>query len=143
MKIILATKQQHFFDVMRIRSKVFILEQNVDADIEIDDIDNYANQYVAYDDDNKACATFRIFKEDHHAYIGRLAVLKNYRKQGIGSYILSNCNDLIKEMDSSIKEIHLHAQVQAVDFYEKNGFKKQGEIFMDANIEHILMVKEI
>lgn len=138
MKIIKATNQAHFFDIVDIRAQVFIKEQDVDAAIEFDEIDRSATQFIAYDDNNVPCATCRLFFKNSIAFIGRLAVKKEYRHQGIASALLKNCEENIPD---NINEIHLHAQVRAKALYQVNGYEEDGDIFDDANIPHILMTK--
>lgn len=138
MKIIEATKQAHFFDIVDIRAQVFIKEQDVDAAIEFDEVDRAATQFIVYDDNDIPCATCRLFFKDSIAFIGRLAVKKEYRHQGIASALLKNCEEHIP---NNINEIHLYAQVRAKPLYQANGYKEDGDIFDDANIPHILMIK--
>lgn len=139
MKIIKANEQKHFFDAIKIRTNVFISEQKIDANLEIDEIDNYANHLIVYDN-NIACATCRFFIKNDIAYIGRLAVLKAYRNKGIASLLLRECE---KYLYPNYNKIHLHAQISVSEFYKKNGYQEHGNIFDDAGIKHILMIKEL
>ena len=138
MKVILATEQKHFADAFRIRTNVFIGEQHVPVSEEIDDYDAYTPIFVAYDND-RAIGTARvIIKENQIAKIGRVAVVKEARKKGIGKQLMLEVISYISHKTGA-KEIRLDAQLTAVKFYKSLGFISHGEIFKDAGIDHIAM----
>ena len=83
----------------------------------------------------------RAVLSENSAYIGRIAVKKNLRGRHIGLQICRFVIDYCEEQ--GCKYIWLNAQVQAQGFYEKLGFKSEGEPFMEAGIEHIKMSMEI
>lgn len=142
MTVILATKQKHFADVFRIRTTVFIGEQSVPVQEEIDDYDCFVPIFIAYENE-KALGTARVIVKDHDiAKIGRVAVLKEARKKGVGKALMLEAMKYIKE-ETTAKEIQLDAQLTAVKFYEGLGFKCKGEIFKDAGIDHIAMTYPI
>ena len=89
-------------------------------------------------DNNKAVATGRL-KAD--GQIGRMAVLKPYRRLGAGSMLLDFILDDAKK--SGLESVYCHAQVAVINFYLKKGFEKTGEVFLDANIPHQAMFKKI
>ena len=127
------------FDIAyNIRLEVFVKEQNVPVEIESDEYDKIATHVLAfYDGAPVGCGRIVFF--DEYAKIGRVAVLLNKRKNGIGKLI---CEELIKiALERDAKKVILHAQCVAVQFYEKLGFTSEGEIFDDAGIDHISMVK--
>ena len=120
-----------------IRRIVFIEEQGVPESLEWDEHDNFASHFlVLYK--NKVIASARL-KPD--GQLGRMAVLPDYRNQGIGSallrFILKNINT------ENYSQIYLHAQNTAISFYEKQGFICRGELFYEANIPHREMLKKI
>lgn len=124
-------------DIQEIRTKVFILEQKIDKEIEFDGEDKNALHTLIYFD-NKAVATGRILKDGK---IGRVAVLKDYRKKGLGEKII---NSLITQgKNNDFKEVYLDSQEDAIKFYEKLGFVINGEMFTKANIKHQKMVKTL
>lgn len=121
-----------------IRRKVFIEEQNVPEALEWDEYDNHCIHILVTDDNSKPVATGRM-KDDGH--IGRMAVLKEYRKLGIGRKIL---NELISlAIKKNLKKIYLHAQTTAIPFYQQQGFETCSEEFMDAGIPHKSMQREL
>lgn len=137
MKFIQAKNQAEIFAVIYIRKKVFIDEQKVSVDEELDGMDFVADHYLV-ESKGEFIGTCRIYYQDSEATIGRVAVLKEFRKKGGASLMMENA---IKEIrKKNIKSIHIGAQVQAVDFYEKFGFKICGDLYLDANIKHYPMV---
>lgn len=120
-----------------IRYKVFVEEQQVPKEMEIDEEDTHALHFLVMDNKkHQPLATGRLLENGH---IGRMAVLKEYRNRRVGSKLLSAIIDEARKRD--INEIFLNAQISAVGFYEKNGFTAHGEEFMDAGIPHIKMTR--
>lgn len=139
MKTILAKIQQHFVDALSIRIAVFIGEQSVPISEEIDEDDRFVPIFVIYEND-QALGTARVLTKEKGIYkIGRVAVRKEARGQGVGKQLMLDVMDYIKEQKLA-KEIRLDAQVSALPFYEGLGFQAYGEVFQDAGIDHIAMV---
>lgn len=128
--------EEDLTDAFSIRRKVFIEEQKVPEEIEMDELDAYAIHAVAYDGD-KAVATGRIIYDGDTYKIGRIAVLKEERGKQYGDFIVRMLVD--KAFLHGAKEVLLGAQLPAVGFYEKIGFKPCGEEFEEAGIPHIPM----
>ena len=123
-----------------IRMEVFVGEQGVPVELELDKLDEGAVHVLAYVDGIPAGCGRLLLKGDE-SKIGRVAVRKNMRRYGIGSGI---CKLLISiAADNGVQKIHLGAQLTAVEFYSSLGFKKEGEVFVEAGIEHIKMVTSI
>ncbi|MBD3671080.1 MAG: GNAT family N-acetyltransferase [Gammaproteobacteria bacterium] len=113
-----------------IRRLVFIEEQGVPEELEWDGLDADAIHLLARDSGRPvACA--RMLKDGH---IGRMSVLKEYRRQGIGTRMIQRLVDLGREQ--SLAQVYLDAQVHATAFYERLGFQVMGNEFMDAGIPH-------
>ena len=130
MNVILATNQKHFADAFRIRTTVFIGEQSVPVQEEIDDYDCFVPIFIAYEDE-KALGTARvIIKNKDIAKIGRVAVLKEARKKGFGKNLMLEAMSYIKGQTTA-KEIQLDAQLTAVKFYESLGCKKVYETIVE------------
>ena len=134
------TTQKDYFQAMKIRTLTFIKEQNVDSEIEIDDIDEWCEHYGVFINEQMV-ATCRIFPADtiKSMHLGRIAVLKDYRNQHIGSFLMQEIEKVIKA--SGKNRIELGAQLQALPFYEKNGYHRYGECFVEADIMHTMMEK--
>ena len=118
-----------------IRRQVFIVEQEVPEELEWDEFDETATHLIALID-GEVIGTARL-KID--GQIGRMAVLKPYRHRGIGSRLLQLA--LTTARDMHYPKVYLHAQVEAIPFYEKHGFTAEGEVFYEANIPHRGMFK--
>jgi len=114
-----------------VRRKVFIEEQQVPEALEWDEFDPVSIHILVTDDNDTPVATGRM-KTDGH--IGRMAVLKEHRNQGVGTAILQQLINYAIQQD--LKKVYLHAQVSALTFYEKQGFKVYSDEFMDAGIPH-------
>jgi len=119
----------------KIRYEVFEIEQKVSHELEFDDMDESSGHVIVYTDEGEPAATARLIDKGCGKYkIGRVAALKKYRKQGYGEAAMKLLIDKAKAMKG--KEILIEAQLKAVDFYKKLGFKEYGEVFLDAGIEH-------
>lgn len=123
-----------------IRSAVFIEEQGFKE--EFDETDKNSLHAVLFVD-GKAAGTARMFTEDggKSYHIGRVAVLKEYRKFGLGSSIMNALCEKAKELGA--KKCELSAQCRAKGFYNKLGFIESGEVYLDENCPHIYMEKEL
>ncbi|MGX7043163.1 GNAT family N-acetyltransferase [Leuconostoc holzapfelii] len=130
-------------DALNIRKAVFVAEQGVPMQLELDnpDIEAAALHIVAYVD-GKLAATARVF-EAHPGiwHVQRVATLFPMRGQGIGRQLF----DYIEKLAPGyrIQTLDLGAQVQAKGFYESLGFQPYGDAFIEANILHINMKKEL
>ena len=119
-----------------IRYAVFVKEQGIAAELEIDDYDPIAEHALAYVD-GQCVATARIYLDEQNASkakIGRMAVLKDFRGQGIGTALLGEA--IRAGMMQGASTFELHAQQSAVPFYAKLQFKPDGAIFDEVGIPH-------
>jgi len=124
-----------------IRRRVFIEEQQVPEEIEMDDDDAHAFHALAILDGNPVgCGRF-VAHGDDEVKIGRMAVLKNLRTGGIGRQILVYLMRIARER--GYRHAVLHAQRTAEDFYLKNGYAPVGDVFEEAGIAHRKMVREL
>ena len=125
--------QQAEQDLRAIRTPVFIKEQAVAPDFEWDEIDQVAVHLLATQN-NEPIACLRII--DFHK-IGRMAVLKEFRGNGLGAILLLEAVKICKAHGS--KTVHLSAQTHAIGFYEKCGFKVTSAVYQDVHIAHVDM----
>lgn len=123
--------------IHQVRNSVFIVEQNVPVELEFDEKDPISSHVVAFLS-HHPIATGRITPDGK---IGRMAVLKPFRKNGIGKKILNRLLNIGKE--SSLKKFYLSAQCHAIPFYEKMGFIAEGPLYKEAGIDHRLMKKQL
>ncbi len=139
-----ASSYEDIFSCIKIRREVFIDEQKVSVEEELDDKDKDATHYLLLKND-KPVATMRVFLngETHEAVFGRIAVLKEYRGLGYGRKMVTQVMKIISRKITPLT-IRLGGQKHAVNFYEKMGFKKESEEeFLDANIPHYHMIRYI
>ncbi len=122
-------------DAQRLRMEVFVIEQSVPVELEWDESDEISMHTVAYDQEGQPVATGRLLPDGH---IGRMAVRKNLRRQGIGTLVLSTLLAEAKRLGYG--ELVLHAQMHAQQFYERHGFIRTGDAFFEAGIPHIKML---
>ena len=123
-----------------IRETVFVEEQGFTD--EFDKLDVISTHLVLFVQDCPA-AVCRVYWDDvRKQYIlGRVAVLKEFRRQGLGGAIIKTAEDYLREQGG--KELHLHAQCRITDFYEAIGYTPYGEIEDDQGCPHIWMKKRL
>ncbi|NHB59267.1 GNAT family N-acetyltransferase [Acinetobacter shaoyimingii] len=125
-------------DAMHIREQVFIQEQNIPEQDEWDDQDEVSLHFIAYalcNEFKKPIATARLLP--NHS-IGRVAVLKDYRGQGIGRLIMQSIIEHAKKEHREF--LKLSSQVHAIQFYQSLGFHVEGTEYLDCGIPHIDMI---
>ncbi len=129
-------------EALKLRRKVFIDEQDVPVEIEIDEYDDLIANSIHFlaEHQGQAVGTCRLVMKGEIIKLGRMAIDVNFRQQGIGSSLLEEVIDYSRRCN--FKQIILHAQKDAVGFYQNNGFNLVSEdIILEANIEHLKMNK--
>jgi len=116
-----------------IRMRVFVKEQGVPEEIELDEDEGRAIHFLALIAD-KVVGTARVVLRHGGAKIGRMAVLKSYRGMGVGSKLLKLAIETAKRKRA--RGIYLHAQVSVIGFYETADFRAVGPVFEEAGIPH-------
>lgn len=124
---------EHADTIRNIRNRVFTQEQGVDTAIDFDGLDGTAIQALAFYDE-AAVGTGRMLPDGH---IGRIAVLPEFRNLGTGTHIMQAL--INKARQDSLARVFLGAQMTAAPFYNKLGFKRCGDEYIEANIQHIPM----
>lgn len=117
-----------------IRRTVFVAEQNVPEELELDDRDAEATHFLAVTADGEAVATARYYRKEGRAKIGRVAVLKEYRGLGLGREVMKFV--INRAIEDGFAEAVLDSQVSAIGFYSQLGFVAEGPVFDDAGIAH-------
>ncbi len=117
-----------------VREEVFIQEQHVPVALEWDGLDEAATHLLALSLAGEAIGCARLIGDGS---IGRMAVLKPWRGRGVGHALLQKAVSLYRQQ--GIHDITLSAQVHAIPFYEKSGFKVCSVPYMDAGITHVDM----
>ncbi len=125
-----------------IRRTVFVIEQGVPEDIELDEHDAFCVHALARDDVGRAVGTGRLLPAERHGavavgHIGRMAVLAAWRGRGIGSALLEQL--VAAAVGRGDAEVVLSAQTHALEFYRAHGFVADGGEYLDAGIPHRAM----
>lgn len=120
-----------------IRREVFIKEQGVPEPLEWDQFDTVSLHFLAWHED-EAIGCVRLLPTGH---IGRMAVLRPWRRKGVASALLERCES--SAYARRLEETRLSAQTQAIPFYEKAGYRIISESYLDAGILHQDMKKSL
>ena len=129
-----------------LRIEVFVKEQKVPIELELDDKDHSDNTvHIGYFNDNKLIGVARLIDMDKDViHIGRVVIDKEYRGKGIGRELIIGCETTAKNILKREIIIELSAQIQAEKFYESLGYNRVNDkIYLDAGIEHVDMRKVI
>ena len=129
---------------LALRERVFCGEQGVTISDEIDGRDGDATHLVAIDDGSSVVGTCRLVGEDDEPAtirLGRMAVARDCRGQGVGSALLDAAHAIARAKGHTT--VVLHAQMDARSLYERAGYEPTGDVFMDAGIEHVTMVRSL
>lgn len=126
-----------------IRKEVFVEEQGVPLEDEFDEFDllNGLAEHVLVYYHEQPVGTGRVRWVDGLGKLERICILEPYRKYGLGKVIISALEVIAKE--KGVSQVKLHGQTQAEGFYEKLGYQKSSNMFMEDGIPHILMMKEL
>jgi len=142
----LVETEEEMEGAMGVRFRVFVGEQKVPMEEELDETDAAATHVIVVlnraGQEGEVVATGRVFyrDEDTAARIGRMAVDIEYRRQGIGGRLLQFLEE--ESASQGVTTYILNAQVYVKDFYAAHGYIERGEEFLEADIVHILMRKE-
>ena len=119
----------------KIRQKVYVEEQKVSTEEELDEFENISKHYLAFYNEIPV-GTARWRHTSKGIKLERFAILEEYRSKKIGSQILK---EVLQDVIPLQKKIYLHAQLTAVNFYKREGFTEEGNPFYECNIAHYLM----
>ncbi|WP_070119711.1 GNAT family N-acetyltransferase [Bacillus marinisedimentorum] len=127
-------------DAFEVRKIVFVDEQNVPVEEEIDQYEEDSVHFVAYDA-SKPVAAGRLRILEDTGKVERICVLADYRKTGLGKQVMEAIEQHAAELGASTAK--LNAQTHAEAFYGKLGYETVSGLFMDAGIPHVTMVKKL
>ena len=140
------TTPEQMAAALDVRRRVFIEEQHVPEDEEIDEHDGDPRDvssalHVLATVDGVAIGTARLLLGCHeddggpgYPHIGRVAVLAEHRRHRVGEALMRALHDVAEEQGAA--GITLGAQLHAIPFYEYLGYTARGGVFLDAGIEH-------
>ena len=140
LEIVIAKTEQQRDDAFAVRIAVFVEEQQIPREEELDDLDASAVHCVGYDD-GVPVAAGRLVVADGYGKIGRMAVLPSHRGRGIGRAVL---DELEREASArGLPMVKLSAQLPAAGFYDRAGYTRIGDIYDEVGIPHIAMEKRL
>lgn len=140
MNVKIAENQQEKQDAFSIRQIVFIEEQQVSVEDEMDQFDATATHFVGYEGE-KPIGAGRFRTIDGIGKVERICVLKEHRKTGAGKLIMQKIEEYAKSQDFQL--VKLNAQTHAIPFYTGIGYEIVSEEFLDAGIPHRTMQKAL
>lgn len=126
---------------LQLRMDVFVTEQQVDAETEVDGRDHEAEHVVIFDEsgDGSVVATARLLTVQGVGIVGRVAVRRDRRGTGLGAQVMRRIEERAQELGLPVLE--LHAQLTAEGFYARLGYEAFGEHYLEAGIPHVSMRK--
>ena len=137
----LIESEKELAEAFKVRKEVFVEEQGISEDIELDNNDSEA-MHIVVKDGKRVIGTARVlFPSLDVAKIERMAILRHFRGKGIGSRIISF---LLAELrNRQTRKVVLHAQYSSVAFYKSHGFAESSIPFNEAGIRHLKMEREL
>ncbi len=121
-----------------LRTAVFVVEQGVPAELEMDERDGACVHALVRDSQGLVIGTGRLLPADSGiARIGRMAVTPSWRGKGVGKAVLAALMQAAKARGDRVVE--LHAQLHAAPFYDKQSFERIGDVYAEAGIAHVTM----
>jgi predicted GNAT family N-acyltransferase len=137
----LVTGDVELQQAFEVRRQVFVREQSISEDLVFDRQDGEA-LHVVVKDGERVIGSARVqFLTDNQAKLERMAILKSYRRKGIGKEMLLFLDTVWK--DKQMQQVIIHAQLEVVPFYKLCGFDQFGSPFREAGIKHIKMRKQV
>jgi len=135
----LVTGDVELQEAFEVRRQVFVREQGISENLVFDGHDREALHMVVKDGERVIGSARVQFLADNQAKLERMAVLKRYRRKGIGKEMLLFLDTIWK--DKQVQQVIIHAQLEVVPFYKLCGFDEFGSPFREASIKHIEMRK--
>ena len=140
MSLRVAVSEEDVLKVLVIRGIVFIEEQGVDWEGEIDEFEKTATHFLG-EVGGQPVATGRLrHLADGWVKVERIAVRARWRGRGLAKEMVAFLMD--HALDMGAKKFKMHAQVYLEDFYREFNFHREGDVFIECGIDHILMIRE-
>ncbi|WAA13090.1 GNAT family N-acetyltransferase [Fervidibacillus halotolerans] len=141
MEVIIAQQEKQLKDALKVRHIVFVEEQKVPLEEEIDQYEDESTHFVLYNNQKEPIGAGRFREVDGVGKIERICVLPSYRKRGLGELLMEKIIEFAKE--NHFSKVKLNSQTHAIPFYEKLGFTVVSDEFMDAGIPHKTMERSL
>jgi predicted GNAT family N-acyltransferase len=141
MTVVRADTEDRYEDALAVRFDVFVEEQGVPEDLEVDEYEDVSRHFVAYDEGGEPVGAARLREyEPDVGKVERVAVLADRRGEGWGVELMAALED---DARGRYDELFMHAQLDAAAFYDRLGYEREGEEFEEAGIPHVAMRKEL
>jgi len=140
MNIIVADFERDYAAIRGVRFAVFVDEQQIPRELEMDDRDVACTHWLATDERGEPIGTVRL-DVDARGKVGRLAVLAHVRGRGIGRALMERVHELARTR--GLASVWCHAQQSAAPFYTRLGYRTTSEPFEEAGIEHVKMERDL
>ncbi|MFK7907537.1 MAG: GNAT family N-acetyltransferase [Chitinophagales bacterium] len=136
---LISPKNPLLVEAIKLRLEVFVWEQRVPIELEVDEYDRKCNHLVVLDKQQRVVGTLRLVSQGENVKMGRLVVRKSHRKRGLGRWMMDAA--LKAAAEKGYKQMLIEAQTYVVSFYENLGFEITSSEYMDAGIPHKKMRK--
>jgi predicted GNAT family N-acyltransferase len=140
MNIVVADFERDYAAIRGVRFAVFVDEQQIPRDLEMDDRDSVCVHWLALDASGRAIGTVRL-DVDSGGKVGRLAVLAAERRGGVGRALMEKLHEHARAQ--GLARVWCHAQASAAPFYLRLGYRISSEPFEEAGIEHVRMERAL
>jgi predicted GNAT family N-acyltransferase len=137
MRVVVVETDEQYEDALDVRRAVFVAEQGVPEEMEVDDHEDEATHFVAYDEDGEPIGAARL--REYGPGVGkveRVAVLQSRRGEGVGAALMDAVE---REARGRFDDLYLHAQLPVEGFYAERGYEREGDEFEEAGIPHVAM----
>jgi predicted GNAT family N-acyltransferase len=139
--VIIVENEEQLETAFQIRKKVFVEEQHVPVEEEIDALEQDCTHFLLYDDEGKPSGAGRFRMVDGYGKVERICILPSVRGKGAGRELMLAIEHYAAEQ--GVQKCKLNAQTHAIPFYEKLGYRVVSGEFLDAGIPHKAMEKTI
>ncbi|MGB0930470.1 MAG: GNAT family N-acetyltransferase [Chitinophagales bacterium] len=136
---LISPKNPLLVEAIKLRLEVFVWEQRVPIEMEVDEYDRRCNHLVVLDSQQRVVGTLRLVKHGEDVKMGRFVIRKSHRRRGLGTWMMQAVLKIAKQ--KGYKQMLIEAQTYVVSFYENLGFEATSGEFMDAGIPHKRMRK--
>lgn len=141
MEVVIVKTDKELKDAFYVRQTVFVQEQNVPIEEEIDAYEEDSVHFVLYDDDKKPIGAGRYRTFDEYGKVERICILSTNRKGGAGKAVMNKIEEYA--LNNGAPALKLNAQTHAIPFYSKLGYEVISDEFLDAGIPHKTMIKHL
>jgi predicted GNAT family N-acyltransferase len=140
-EVVIVKTDKELKDAFYVRQTVFVQEQNVPIEEEIDAYEEDSVHFVLYDNDKKPIGAGRYRTFDEYGKVERICILSTNRKGGAGKAVMNKIEEYA--LNNGASALKLNAQTQAIPFYSKLGYEVISDEFLDAGIPHKTMIKHL